>query len=325
MSRFAILTVALFALLAPPASGASGVIAGGDAGFEGVTGRGIEARYVARHVPHGTLLMAIDRRGGRLLQARLIRERLAVSMVAFDGTGTGLSADGGTLVLAPPRISFPRGHSRFVVFDATRLRRVSDFTLRGDFALDAISLDGDRLYFIESTSTQDLSRYRVRAYDLAKERLLPKPVVDPEEADEPMRGSPISRVLSHDGRWAYTLYDGNGEHPFIHALDTTRGRAKCIDLDDLAGRQDLMDLRLGVGGDGSVMVRNGITGPVLVVDPRTFAVSEPRPAAPSPPPPPSEDGGAGWLGYAAGAALLVLLAVAAVRLGGRRVRRTAAG
>jgi hypothetical protein len=268
--------------------------------------------------------MAIDRRGGRLLQARLIRERLSVSMVAFDGTGTGLSADGGTLVLAPPRITIPRRHSHFVVFGASRLRRVSDFTLHGDFSLDAISPDGNRLYFIELPS-QDVSDYRVRAYDLAKERLLPKPVVDPEEADEPMRGSPISRVLSHDGRWAYTLYDGNGEHPFIHALDTTRGRAKCIDLDELAGRQDLMDLRLGVSGDGSVIVRNGITGPVLVVDPRTFAVSEPRAATPSSPPPPAEDSGVGWLGYAAGAALLALLAFTAVRLGGRRVRRTAAG
>jgi hypothetical protein len=64
---------------------------------------------------------------------------------------------------------------------------------------------------------------------------------------------------------------------------------------------------------------------VLVVDPRTFAVSEPRAATPSSPPPPAEDSGVGWLGYAAGAALLALLAFTAVRLGGRRVRRTAAG
>jgi hypothetical protein len=319
MRRLVILIAALFAVLAAPARGASGVIAGADAGFEGVTGRGIEARYVARHVPHGTLLMAIDRRGGRLLQARLIREPLAVSAVAFDGTGTGLSADGGTLVLAPPRITVPRRHSHFVVFDAIHLRLVSEFTLHGDFSLDAISPDGDRLYFIELPS-KDVTDYRVRAYDLAKERLLPKPVVDPEEADEPMRGSPISRVLSHDGRWAYTLYDGNGTHPFIHALDTTRGRAKCIDLDQLASRQDLMDLRLAVVRGGRVIVRDSTTGPVLAVDPRTFAVSEPRPAAPSPPPAPTDDGGAGWLGFAAGAALLVLLAFAAVRLGGRRVR-----
>ena len=282
MSRFGILTVALFALLAPPASGASGVIAGADAGFEGVTGRGLETRYVARHVPHGTLLMAIDRRGGRLLQARLIRERLAVSMAAFDGTGTGLSADGGTLVLAQPRFTFPRRHSHFAVFDATRLRFVSAFTLRGDFSLDAISPDGNRLYFIESTSP-DVTDYRVRAYDLAKGRLLAKPVVDPAEADEPMRGSPVSRVLSHDGRWAYTLYDGNGTHPFIHALDTTRGRAKCIDLDDLAGREDLMDLRLGVGRGGDVIVRDSTTGPC---SPSTRTPSRsPSRARRSPPPP----------------------------------------
>lgn len=317
MSRFVILTVALFAVAAAPAAGASGVLTGADAGFEGVTARGLGARYVARHVPHGTLLMAIDRRGGRLLQARLIREPLAVSMVAFDGTGTGLSADGGTLVLGSPRITIPRRHSHFAVVDASRLRRVAGFTLRGDFSLDAISPDGNRLYFIELTSP-NVTDYRVRAYDLAKGRLLPKPVVDPEEADEPMRGSPISRVLSHDGRWAYTLYDGNGTHPFIHALDTARGRAKCIDLDELASRQDLMDLRLGVAGGGSVIVRGG-TGPVLAVDPRTFAVTEPRPAAPSSPPP--EDGSSGWLGPAAGLALMALLAAVAIKIGLRPVPR----
>ena len=294
------------------------MIAGADAGFEGVTARGLGARYVAHHVPHGTLLMAIDRRGGRLPQTRLIREPLAVSMVAFDGTGTGLSADGGTLVLAEPRITFPRPRSHFVVLDATRLRPVSGFTLRGDFSLDAISPDGDRLYFIESTYTRTVNDYRVRAYDLAHDRLLPKPVVDPQEADEPMRGSPISRVLSHDGRWAYTLYDGNGTHPFVHALDTTLGRAKCIDLDQLAAREDLMDLRLGIGRDGGVIVR-GATGPMLAVDPHTFAVTEPRPAAPSPPPP--EDGGKGWIAPAAGLALLALLAAAAIRAGLRPVPR----
>jgi hypothetical protein len=317
MSRFVILTVALSVVLTAPASGASGVIAGADAGFEGVTGRGIGVRYVARHVPHGTLLMAIERRGGRLLQARLIRERLAVSMVAFDGTGTGLSADGGTLVLSPPHVTFPRRHSRFVVFDASRLRRLTEFTLRGDFSLDAISPDGTRLYLVELPS-QDTTDYRVRAYEVGTGRLLPKPVVDPDEADEPMRGSPISRVLSRDGRWAYTLYDGNGTHPFIHALDTARGSAKCIDLDQLAGRQDLMDLRLGVARGGHVIVRD-VAGPVLTVDPRTFAASKPRPAAAPPSPPPAEDGGIGWIGPALGLALLALLAFAAVRVGGRRV------
>ena len=42
---------------------------------------------------------------------------------------------------------------------------------------------------------------------------LPEPIIDPPELDEAMRGMPITRAASPDGRFAYTLYDGAGEHP----------------------------------------------------------------------------------------------------------------
>jgi hypothetical protein len=319
MSRFIVLTIALFALIAAPAVGASGAITGADAGFNGVTTRGVGARYLAQHVKGGTLLMAVDRRGGRILQSRFVREPLIVSAVDFAGTGAGLSASGGALVLSSPRTTYPRRRSDFAVFETEQLRRIGSFSLRGDFSLDAISPDGNRLYFIELTG-RDSTHYRVREYDRDTGRLLPKPVVDPAEADEPMRGSPISRAMSEDGRWAYTLYDGNGTHPFIHALDTARGRAKCIDLDALAGRQDLMDLRVTVARGGSIVVGDG-SGPVLAVDPTSFAVHAPRPTAPAPPPPAASGGGIGWLGPVAGAALLALLAAFALRAGNRWPRQ----
>ena len=47
-----------------------------------------------------------------------------------------------------------------------------------------------------------------------------------------MSGLPMSRApRAASGRWAYTLYDGAGEHPFVHALDTEQRTAVCIDLD----------------------------------------------------------------------------------------------
>ena len=97
-------------------------------------------------------------------------------------------------------------------------------------------------------------------YDLTAGRLVPEPIVDPDEAAEPMRGYPITRATSPDGRLAYTLYDGAGEHPFIHALDTMGRTAVCIDLHGLMGRDDLYDLRLAVSEDGSMLeVRDGST------------------------------------------------------------------
>jgi hypothetical protein len=319
MRRFVALTIAWFAVIAAPAVGASGIV-GGDAGFLGVTSRGSELRYLAQQVPGGTLVMAIDRRGGRMQESRFVHEPLIVAAAAFDGAGTGLSADGRLLVLSPPRGTIPRRRSDFVVVATGRLQPVADLRLRGDFSLDAISPDGSRLYFIELTGG-DETRYRVRAYDLTHGRLLPKPVVDPAEADEPMRGLPVARTMSQDGRWAYTLYDGDGKEPFIHALDTERGRAKCIDLDALAGRQDLMGMRLAVTRGGTIEVRDQGT-PELAVDPRTFAVHAPRFAPPAPPPAPDDGGGIGWLAPVAGGALLALLAAAALALGGgRRARR----
>ncbi len=43
----------------------------------------------------------------------------------------------------------------------------------------------------------------------------------------------MTRATSPDGGWEYTLYDGGGAHPFIHALDVVEGATVCIDLEML--------------------------------------------------------------------------------------------
>jgi hypothetical protein len=312
--------VAVLALLAAmsftaPAHADGGPVAGVDAGPTGVTAPGADSRYVTLPTREGTLVARIRRDGGQIERWRVLRRTLAVPAVAYDGTATGLSADGRTLALASPRAGYPRRRSRFVVLDAHRLAPRLAFRLRGDFTLDAVSPDGRRLFLIEQTSRRDLTRYAVRAYDVGARRLDPRPVVDPSEPDEPMRGSPLARVASADGRWAYTLYDGNGTHPFIHALDTAAASAKCVDLDALAGRKDLPGLRLTTARDGSLVVREpSRQRALLVVDPRSFAVREPaaaRPAAPRPAPR-DDGGGVPWALVLGAGALLTLLAGAAL-------------
>jgi hypothetical protein len=80
--------------------------------------------------------------------------------------------------------------------------------------------------------------------------------------------------VSPDGRWAYTLYDGAGAQPFVHALDTMGRTAVCIDLPGLAGRQDLYELRLGVGSGGGGLTVEKSGKPIVLIDPETFRVSE---------------------------------------------------
>lgn len=249
-------------------------------GGAGVSWPAGDANFVATPVGHSTLVQRVRRNGGRIDRDLHLHGSFGVPGVAWDGSTTGLSADGGTLVLA----STTPKPTRLVVLDALRLRPIARISLPGYYAVDAISPDGRWLYFIHYPSVRDVTTYEVRAYDLQARRLLSKPVMDPREPDEEMRGLPVTRVSSADGRWAYTLYDGAGEEPFIHALDTANHAAVCIDLPQLASA-DVPMMRLGLTGNGRTLrVVNEASRPVTVVDTRSFEVSSPAAAArPRPP------------------------------------------
>lgn len=211
-------------------------------------------RYVA-HTKAGATTVRKISATGTLLASSVVKGTFAIPAVALDGSAGGLSADGSTLILIKPRTSIPQTETHLLSLDTTDLGVRERVRLNGDFSFDAISPDGARLYLIQYPSSRDdPTRYAVRAYDIGQGALLPDPIVDANEEDPAeMRGYPITRAYSPDGRWAYTLYDGNGEHPFVHALDTAEGRAVCIDAPALAGRKDLYVLRLGVSGDGDTL------------------------------------------------------------------------
>ena len=134
------------------------------------------------------------------------------------------------------------------MLDARRLIVRRHISLPGFFTVDAISPDGRWLYLIQYAG-QNVLDYRVRALDTQTGRLATRDVVDPREPDEQMGGLPMARVMSPDGRFAYTLYSGDHEN-FIHALDTERRTAACIDLDELPPGTDLSGFRLDLSSDG---------------------------------------------------------------------------
>jgi hypothetical protein len=292
-------------------------VLGVDVGSKGVTVPGAAARYVTLWAgPRSTVVARVARNGGRIVRSRLLQGMFTIPAVAYDGSASGLSADGSELVLIQPRTSFPRARTSFAVFDARRLRLLEVLRLRGDFSFDAISPSGDRIYLIQYLSPTDPTKYAVRAYDVQAERLLPDPVVDPHEADEQMRGQPLSRAMSRDGRWAYTLYDGNGKTPFVHALDTSRATARCIDLDALKGEKYLWSLRLDIRDGGKrLVVRNG-SETELVVSTETFAVRK-SPAAPAT----RQESSLTWPWAAGASALALVFAAAGLVAATRRHRR----
>jgi hypothetical protein len=273
----------------------------------GVTVTGSAYRYSALS-PNArghrrTVVVQSDRRGGRVSRWWYLRGDYFVPAVAYDLSPGGLSADGGTLVLTRFKWGYPPKETRFAILD-TRLhlrhpRRpgqkhhprhaIARVDLKGDFSFDAISPDGSTVYLIHrylpaSAGDAYISTYEVRALDVKSGKLLPQPIVDPEEADEKMQGLPLTRAASPDGRWAYTLYDGNGKEPFIHALDTVGRRAVCIDLPQLENLQRrffyLLQLRTDRGGRELVVVRRR-PGPeasqsLLTVDTKSFEVRTPE-------------------------------------------------
>jgi hypothetical protein len=306
MLPFALVLIAVL-LLVPAGAAADGLPAVGiDANPLGVPGG--QVVYVTKREGHDTRLIQKARYGGAMRE-RTVRGSYSVPAVAYDGSPGGLSADGRKLVLISPRVRYPRKRTTFAVLDAHRLKVRRIVSLRGDFSFDAISPNGRTMYLIDY-DPRNVAKYAVRVYDLRERRLLRAPVVDPDEADEPMTGIPVTRVPAPNGRWQYTLY-ANGRQSFVHALDTSGRTAVCIDLDVRTAFGSSLALR------GNRLEVIGQNAQVLAsIDTRTHDLIVPkRPARRS------EDASTSWLPLAAPTAALLLLALGARR---RMLKRSAA-
>jgi hypothetical protein len=307
------LVVTAAALLAAPASAfASGGGLFPSYGGVGATAPGSPFTYVAVQAKGGSVIQAVHRDGGAVDRWRALPAGYGTAMVAYDGSMTGLSADGRTLVLVGIDNHYPPKTTKLLVLNASTFTTKAKASLPGFSSLDAVSPDGRWAYLVHYTApARNPEAYEVRAYDLTTGKLAPDPVIDPREPDEDMVGTPMTRVTSADGRWAYTLYQA--EEPFVHALDTVGRTAVCIDLPQLAG-QDLSVTKLRLSGDALRV------GQRVTIDTRTHEVSKITPAAaptratptPTAAPAPAEHGSA-WPYALLGLPVLALIAGFATR------------
>ncbi len=304
------LVAAVAALVVVPAALADGPLLVTQGGT-GVASRDGAFHYVA--VPYGslgTVLEKIETADAQLSWWMRLDGSWGIPTVgAADPTGQGLSRDGRTLVLASSSGPYATP-SRFLLVDPRRLRVVRTITLDGAFSFDALSPDGSRLYLIEYTAgTGDLSDYVVRAYDLRTNRLLPGRIADRSEKQKTMAGYALTRTTSSGGRWVYTLYQKPSGAPFVHALDTVRGAAYCIDLPSSPStNQALSNLVLSLRNrDRTLAVRWRSGRPWLNVAVGSWLVSYPSAGFPW-----------AWAGAGSGGGLVVLLAAGALLLRRRR-------
>jgi hypothetical protein len=242
-------------------------------GWNGVPAIDGKVRYVALTAGTDTLVAAVRVRGGTVLRHAKVSGSFGVPFVAFDGSTAGLAHDGRTLVLS----SFPaqpstRAVSRFAVLSAKSLRLRHLITLRGAWSFDALSPDGKKLYLVEYVAGRD-ARYRVRAYDLERGRLVREAVVDPRQGGRSMSGEPVTRLSGPGGVWEYTLYRKPGGLPFIHALNTNTAKALCIELPWRGSQNALWNVRMTMRPDGRMLeLRQPRVGSLAVVDTRQFVV-----------------------------------------------------
>jgi hypothetical protein len=252
-------------------------------------------RYVALtpHTRHPlSVVERIDLRDSTIDRWWHLRGSYFLPAVAADGSPGGISANGILVLTTFPR-RYPPKRSRFAILD-TRLflshpdrdaisprHAITRLSLPGAYSFDAISPDGSRIYLIHNLfKGREVSRYEVRALDTASGRLLPRSIVDPEEPDERMQGSPVTRLASADERWAYTLYTGS-EETFLHALDTVRGRAVCVDLPQLEDLREPFQLRLRFADGGERILvssrdtKDAPASPLLEIETGSFEVREP--------------------------------------------------
>lgn len=217
-----------------------------------------DVHYVTLGPSKWTVVAAL-RSNGHVVRTGTLRGFYAVPLVAYDGTTGGLSGDGESLALGSygPRPGEP-GKTRFVVVNTRSLTVRRTFVLGGAWSFDAISPNGSTLYLTEHLRAGDDPLYRVRPLD-ARTGRLQAPIVDRLEDEEEMGGVPFARAASADGRWAYTLYARRGAHPFVHALDTAKREAFCIDLPLRLGynQQTALRLKLGAAHTLSVRLYNG--------------------------------------------------------------------
>jgi len=293
--RKATLVLMLLALsLAPAKARADGFgVLGGTPSFVDPPYRYVALTPRTRHPL--SVIQRIDLRDSTVDRWWYLHGSYYLPAVAADGSPGGIS-DNGLLVLTTFPRRYPPQRTRFAILD-TRLflshpnrhtdsprHAVTRLSFPGAYSFDAISPDGSRIYLIHNVfHGRRLSRYEVRALDTATGRLLPQPIVDPEEPDERMQGSPVTRIGSPDDRWAYTLYTGS-EETFLHALDTVEGRAVCVDLPQLEHLREPFQLRLRLGDGGHKIVvysrdrKDAGDSSLLEIDTQSFAVHSPPPA-----------------------------------------------
>jgi len=182
--------------------------------------------YIVTQLSGGAQLKAIDPASGRTIAQATIPASYSLPDIASQGPTAGISPNGQWLALTQKGTS-----TNFLVGSSSLTDSFKTIHVNGDFVFDALSNDGKSLYLIQKMT--DPNHYQVRLYDVAAGALMPQPVVDKREPNEPMNGIRGDSAADSTGNYVYTVYIRDGG-PFIHALPLDEPIAWCVDLPSTA-------------------------------------------------------------------------------------------
>jgi hypothetical protein len=253
-------------------AGAAGPVPGVLQGGAGIAVAG-DAHVIASLHAGKTRVQLIRDRDGAVLRTRVLAGKLGIPQITFSGVVEGTWAGGRRLLLSTSIYDNPSS-TTFVALDTRTLATRRTVKLRGAFAFDALSPDGKRLYVTQFPNGYNGPiRYVVRSLTLATGALEPGAIVDKTEPGERMTGIPMGRTWSLDAGTAYTLYNGLESHAFVHALDTVKRSARCIDLPWSGDAQNGLErTRMTVTKDGVLVLSQPGVGVLARIDTRTFRV-----------------------------------------------------
>lgn len=264
--------LALVAAVAAPAARPGFPTAYAAQGGAGLTSPDGTLRFVAERASlETTQLVARTVRGGTTTMSRALDGSFGIPMLRNGLPALGMFRDGSRFVLQStqraPTTTLQIIRTADLAVDRT-------IELDGAFSFDALSPDGKKLYLIQYQSADDVERYVVRLYDLAGGALVAGRVADATQKSWVMRGFVATRTESRDGRWVYTLYANPAGFPFVHALDTVNGTARCVGFAWKGQQAPLMGYRLAVKG-GKLLVQRPGGSVYRSIDRTTYSVRAP--------------------------------------------------
>ncbi|HET8851088.1 MAG TPA: hypothetical protein VFN02_01035 [Ktedonobacteraceae bacterium] len=242
----------------------------------GLTSQNHQRLYTATARDGQTTISIINTQTGATMHSFVIVGRYSIAEQDFANSVS--SPDGRWLALR--QSGWANNRTTIALVDTQAGKLVKTVQLNGTFTLDAISPQAGIIYLLQYLNDGS-NHYYVKAYDTRANQLLPTIIADKGELNDPrMVGTALTRQVSADGEFAYTLYiDATRNIAFVHILPLADKPesggsnelpvpqfARCIDLPTGKSADLLRYYTLALSPDGSTLyAANGALGTITAI------------------------------------------------------------